>query len=250
MTPNTLDSIPPKSQQALDREATIRKGRSRPNNLRDQVAVEEGTRLWPTPSARDHKGAVENTTTVKNGRFIRTGKDGVEYGATLDGAVKAWPTPTVRDYKGGYRGGRIRKGKISWDTLDVAVQYMESEAHKNNWPTPTANEDAAGTPNGKMQKMLGNHPDIRGDGVGTLNPDWVAWIMGLPPRWDCLDPLPESEYLDWLQCQIDRTWWLSERDLPRVSTGVKGRTNRLKALGNGIVPLQAAIAIMILSEGV
>ena len=31
------------------------------------------------------------------------------------------------------------------------------------WPTPTANEDAAGTPNGKMQRQLGNHPDIRGD---------------------------------------------------------------------------------------
>jgi len=192
MTPNTLDSIPPKSQQALDREANgARKGRSRPNNLRDQVAVEEGTRLWPTPTATERSGINPNTG----------------QGAGLSATAKAWPTPT-------------------------------------------ANEDAAGTPNGKMQKMLGNHPDIRGDGVGTLNPDWVAWLMGLPPRWDCLDPLPEREYLDWLQCQIDRTWWLSERDLPRVSTGVKGRTNRLKALGNGIVPLQAAIAITILSEGV
>ena len=53
------------------------------------------------------------------------------------------------------------------------------------WPTPTANEDAAGTPNGKMQAMLGNHPSLRGTtseewGRGTLNPTWVEWLMGFP----------------------------------------------------------------------
>jgi len=53
------------------------------------------------------------------------------------------------------------------------------------WPTPTANEDAAGTPNGKMQAMLGNHPSLRGTtseewSRGTLNPTWVEWLMGFP----------------------------------------------------------------------
>ena len=53
------------------------------------------------------------------------------------------------------------------------------------WPTPTANEDAAGTPNGKMQRQLGNHPAIRGTTPeewkrGTLNPNWVEWLMGYP----------------------------------------------------------------------
>jgi hypothetical protein len=56
------------------------------------------------------------------------------------------------------------------------------------WPTPTANEDAAGTPGGKMQKMLGNHPDIRGTtpeqwATGTLNPTWVEGLMGFPIGW-------------------------------------------------------------------
>ncbi len=38
-TPNTLDSMPPKSAEALHREATIaRPGRSQPANLRDQVS--------------------------------------------------------------------------------------------------------------------------------------------------------------------------------------------------------------------
>jgi hypothetical protein len=53
------------------------------------------------------------------------------------------------------------------------------------WPTPSANEDAAGTPNGNMQKMLGNHPEIRGTTQeewqrGSLNPTWVEWLMGYP----------------------------------------------------------------------
>src|SRR5210317_795993 len=43
----------------------------------------------------------------------------------------SWPTPTTRDHKGGYIGGRIRNGKISTDTLDVAAQLV-------GWPTPNA----------------------------------------------------------------------------------------------------------------
>jgi len=72
-----------------------------------------------------------------------------------------------------------------------------NEFSSSDWPTPTANEDAAGTSNGKMQKMLGNHPDIRGrpgpetpkdatNRPGPLNPDWVEMLMGFPIGWtDC-----------------------------------------------------------------
>ena len=43
----------------------------------------------------------------------------------------SWPTPTTRDHKGGYQGGRIRNGRISTDTLDVAAQL-------SGWATPTS----------------------------------------------------------------------------------------------------------------
>lgn len=42
------------------------------------------------------------------------------------------------------------------------------------------------------------------------------------------------------------SWWKSEPDLGRVAYGVASRVDRLKALGNGQVPLQAAIAFKIL----
>ena len=48
-TPNTLDSLPPKSPEALLREATVtRPGRRQPANLRDAVS---NMKFWPTPTA-------------------------------------------------------------------------------------------------------------------------------------------------------------------------------------------------------
>ena len=61
----------------------------------------------------------------------------------------SWPTPSARDHKGGYQGGRIRNGKVSFDTLDVAVQHRGGDKTK----------------------------------VGHLNPDWVEWLMGVPIGW-------------------------------------------------------------------
>ena len=62
-TPTTMDKLPPKSEQALLREATItRLGRSKPANLRDQVS---NMHNWPTPTTRDYKGANGFETTKK-----------------------------------------------------------------------------------------------------------------------------------------------------------------------------------------
>ena len=60
---------------------------------------------------------------------------------------------------------------------------LETQVGRKTWPTP--NCAAAGTPKGKMQPMLGNHPDVRGTtpeewAGGTLNPTWVEWLMGWP----------------------------------------------------------------------
>ena len=84
-----------------------------------------------------------------------------------------WPTPTGQDNPQ-VRGVGKTIGTKRGTTLGGAVRM---------WPTPTAIEDAAGTPAGKMQGMLGNHPDIRGTtqaewSLGSLNPTWVEWLMG------------------------------------------------------------------------
>jgi hypothetical protein len=170
-TPTTMDSLPPKSPEALEREATIaRPGRSRPANLRDQIS---NSHLWPTPTnqsprkmmptptASDH---IERTSTSTEAVNPLTGKS-----VSLDRFVKFWPDQ---------------------ETQESGVPQM--------WPTPTANEDEAGTPDGKMQKMLGNHPSIRGEtpqewAEGSLNPTWVSWLMGYPLDWLDLDGFQNPE---------------------------------------------------------
>jgi hypothetical protein len=96
-----------------------------------------------------------------------------------------WPTPTADAAIGSVLSEEManrfrRKGSSG--------SFVEAVAAKIVWPTPTANEDAAGTPNGKMQRMLGNHPDVRNSGTGTLNPAWVEWLMGFPSGWTDLEP--------------------------------------------------------------
>jgi DNA (cytosine-5)-methyltransferase 1 len=38
---------------------------------------------------------------------------------------------------------------------------------------------------------------------------------------------------------LDRDWWSVEPDIPRVARGVPDRVQRLKALGNAVIPAQA-----------
>lgn len=74
----------------------------------------------------------------------------------------SWPTASARDSKGGYQGGRIRNGKLSMDTLDVAVQAYR-EGGMMNWPTPTVQEDGKiGNRANHGQLGLSNHPALRG----------------------------------------------------------------------------------------
>ena len=76
---------------------------------------------------------------------------------------------------------------------------------------------------------------------GSLSPDWVSWLMGLPVKWTSLEPLAQEDYDEWFQAQMDGTWWQEERGLPRVATGIEQRESRLKCLGNGIVPASLAL---------
>jgi len=82
-TPTTMDSLPPKSAEALHKEATqARPGRSKPANLRDQVS---NAHMWPTPNQRDWKdsGATQGNRKSPN----------------LGTMVHQWATPCAGDYR-------------------------------------------------------------------------------------------------------------------------------------------------------
>ena len=119
------------------------------------------------------------------------------------------PTPTCADATMGailndntklimLKSGKLRK--ISNQGVSGSIGLARTVAM---YPTPSANEDAAVTPNGKMQKMLGNSPLIRGTtpeewAGGTLNPTFVEWLMGWPLEWTDLKPLEMDKFLLWL----------------------------------------------------
>jgi len=194
--------------------------------------IESGSEQnWPTPRA--------GKTTDENEESWQKRKDkGNVSTPPLSLAVKMWPTPNKSDSK----GANLTNGH------DIGRNYLRAEVifRGKTWPTPQANEDAAGTPKGNMQKMLGNDKRIRGENEsdwnkGALSPDWVEWLMGWPIGHTSLDPIT----LDW------RTWEQDPADtgeIPRIGTGIPNRAARLKAIGNGQVPQCAALAWTTLAE--
>jgi hypothetical protein len=102
------------------------------------------------------------------------------------------------------------------------------------YPTPTT-QDAAN--NGSPSQSERNTPPLNAVVGGTLNPDWVEWLMGWPVGWT-----------DTAREEVGTHDWSTEpADVPRVTTRKDRRVPRLTAIGNGQVPQCAALAWRILS---
>jgi site-specific DNA-cytosine methylase len=156
-------------------------------NLSDQV------RMWPTPTAsqaRSEGSIKQMRQKVYAGEVTREEAEAMIGGSLEPARLSAmWPTPMARDYKD--TPTQTDRGLGSRDDSKLPIRVFREE--EKMWPTPTANEDHAGRPGTKMQKMLGNHPEVRNTGVGTLNPQWVEWLMGYPRGWTDLTDGSESQ---------------------------------------------------------
>jgi len=173
---------------------------------KQQIHLHHAVKLWPTP------------------RAIYGEHPGMKDPSHLTGAaqiVEMLPTPKATDWKG---SGTSQKA-IDREADHFNLWGVVSK--RNQIPTP-----------------LDVDPGSVG---GSLNPDWVEQhLMSLPEGWTRLEPVPDGAYDEWFEAMRDGTWWYTERGLPRVTTGVENRVNRLKMLGNGIVP--ATLALFLTEE--
>jgi hypothetical protein len=116
-------------------------------------------------------------------------------------------------------------------------------------PVP-APPETFGTPLVTTFKGPSNKPDARRREMLTdiavgrwLRPGWVEWLMGAPEGWTDLAPLPAAALERWEVLVASGRWWADEplpRTIPRQSVARYG--HRTRQLGNGQVPLCAAVA--------
>ena len=78
----------------------------------------------------------------------------------------SWPSASTRDHKGGYDNGRIRNGKVSMDTLDVAVQAYR-ETGLMAWTTPTPWQQEESLESWEARKAKNKAKGYNGNGQGT-----------------------------------------------------------------------------------
>tara|TARA_R110002050_G_scaffold6515_1_gene26794 strand:- start:5410 stop:5994 length:585 start_codon:yes stop_codon:yes gene_type:complete len=153
---------------------------------------------------------------------------------------RMWPTPRasngMNDSMHSVEGQLERKGYKS--KLEQAVCMF---------PTPTA-RDWKGARKPETLKKKGRTasnslPDkIRSlnDSPKTLNPSWVEWLMGFPINHTSID---EED-----KVHANVSYWDIEPDMPRVASKVNNRKDRLKCMGNAVVPQCVAVIAECIKE--
>jgi hypothetical protein len=137
--------------------------------------------MWPTPRA---SGQENPESLIKRKGEKAAAKH------NLTAAVKMYPTPTTRDWKdtGNLQNTQQRKdGRIRNDSLPRVIAQQI-------FPTPNAWDGKRG-PQSMETLRDGNHQVNLIDAVthdktkpspkdsGSLNPKWVAWLMGYPTEY-------------------------------------------------------------------
>jgi hypothetical protein len=197
----TATEIPMRSKEAMEKRKKYRESIGR-KTVPPGNLLEQIQMMYPTPT---QDSASERTKKYNQG------------GLPLPLAVKIYPTPTAGCEEGGEQSDRVEQTKSGGFVLrkknkpDMTFGAKLSDAmlylEKKILPTPTARDykDAAYQPNWKESR----------------------------------DKSLPREIL-----KNNKTWWEIESSLCGVPNGIsyeldKGRSNRIKALGNSIVPLIA-----------
>ena len=160
-TPNTMDHLPPKEGEAMERiYKTHRKGRTAPSNLREQV----NPKSWPTPQTSDRNGAADPTR-----ENHRTQLRDVETNHLPNGLQDQGKNSTPG------------KSQESWGTPRQSMANA-----------PTIKNMESGNPWKRIEDQVVTEDTFK----MKLNPNWVEQLMGLPVGWTQL-PIEWTDYDYW-----------------------------------------------------
>jgi len=125
-----------------------------------------------------------------------------------------------------------------------APSWDELAALDRNWPTPRKRDyKDGGREPAAMRRHSPTLPTVTAQyaDMGVLNPSWVDVLMGLPAGWSDADAVPADTHA-W---PLGRGYEQAEHEPPRLIPRKRGtnRAARLRALGNAVVPQQAAAAL-------
>jgi DNA (cytosine-5)-methyltransferase 1 len=183
---------------------------------------------WPTPMKHDMRG-------VSRGQRARDELQcAVEIGRTKSRAT--YPTPTVCGNNNDITGYGMG--------LATFIKVIEGVECRQMFPTPRALSLCGGT--GAFEKIQANENLTEGEKKalsstgGRLNPDWVEWLMGWPVGWTDIE-LDNGAPFPWLGLSDDPAD-AAEPSIRRITTRQQHRAHRIETLGNGQVPLCAAVA--------
>ena len=142
-----------------------------PQTLRtDATEFGSSPEMWATPSAADSVG----TTGGGQGKSLRTD-------------VKMWPTP---------RACSAMAAENIHNRVNDKNPNLETVVARTMWPTPQASdnrdqgcmEDPSIKRRIKMGKQIGLTTAVKETrSSGSLNPQWVEWLMGYPEGWTDLE---------------------------------------------------------------
>jgi hypothetical protein len=173
---------------------------------------------------------------------------------------KLWPTPTSADASGG--PGRSSHEATGGPNLRTAAA---ESVERKQWPTPCTKDADFGKytaeqREAKEQQVMLCNEVKRGETspTGQLNPEWVEWLMGFYPGWtnvangqscretiDATGSVPPTSQVSTIDADNilrcagickDPNWDQEPPNVPRIADGVANRVNRLRCLGNAVVP--------------
>lgn len=183
----------PAKDSALTSESAADCGESSPDSF---ACYDQSTRSWRTSQLcltgilAEYSATWPRSGTTRNGIAFRR-PPLVPLTSVI--GCSAWPTPTASDvYTGNLKDSQQKPGCKHSVTLAQAATVGRYEGRPESWrmwPTPIARDSRTYKGAQRQPNALGTEPLVIIAG-GTLNPNWVEWLMGYEIGWTSLESKP------------------------------------------------------------